>query len=204
VRNPKKSDWSVGQVVSVDLPNVTVFFASGGERKISTNHVELTRVDGPEAESSVLDAKFAKEQPRRRRQFEGAEYFEGGRSTSRRKFIESLGGTCANWQWSWSLVNHAEKKIFFGAWQDRIEGNRALILTRDWIEYNGRKRPSWPESRENLRLVQEEGYTLHVYTMIRDPSRNPETEPAKIAAIRNDLTQARLVREDEEWYAVFD
>ncbi|HIH0854662.1 HNH endonuclease, partial [Vibrio cholerae] len=28
---------------------------------------------------------------------------------SRKKFMESVGATCSNWNWSWSFVNHEER-----------------------------------------------------------------------------------------------
>ena len=36
----------------------------------------------------------------------------------RKQFIESFGATCKNWTWSWSFVNHDEKLVIFGAWDD--------------------------------------------------------------------------------------
>lgn len=49
---------------------------------------------------------------------------------SRKKFIESHGATCKNWNWSWSFINDAEKFIIFGAWDVYDDGNMSQILAR--------------------------------------------------------------------------
>lgn len=41
---------------------------------------------------------------------------------TRKAFIKSEGATCKNWTWSWSFVNHQERKIIFGAWDIHIIG----------------------------------------------------------------------------------
>ena len=60
-------------------------------------------------------------------------------------------------------------------------------------------------SHENVRLIEEEGYSLHVYTMVTDPDAEFEFELGvrKIGAILNDVAEAELVRDGENWYAVF-
>jgi hypothetical protein len=204
VRHSKLLEWGIGQVVYTNPPIFTIFFEVAGEKKIRIDLVELRRVDGADAESTLLDAKFkAKRSPKRRR-FNDPCFYNEGKNTSRKQFIESLGATCANWYWSWSFINREEKKNIFGAWQDFISGNRARIFSEEWKIKRGRNRSSWPESRENLRLVEEEGYSLHVFTMIEDPD-HPEKEYGrrKIGAILNDISEAELVKEGDEWYAVF-
>jgi hypothetical protein len=199
------TNWGIGQVTKVDLPYITVYFEAVGEKKLRADLVELRKADGDDAESSILDKKFKAKRTGKRRKFDDPMYFNEGKGTSRKKFIESLGATCSNWYWSWSFVNEDEKKIFFGAWRDLTEGNRALIFSNDWRTKHGKNRPSWPESRENIRMIEEEGYSLHVYTMIMDPDSEPEYElgPRRIGAILNDVTQAELVRDGDNWYAVF-
>ncbi|HMT07389.1 MAG TPA: DUF3553 domain-containing protein [Pyrinomonadaceae bacterium] len=204
LRHPKMSDWGIGQVTSVESSTVTIFFESVGEKKIRTDIISLIPIEGSEAESSPLDSKFRKKGVSRRR-FVGSKYFNDGKSASRKQFIERLGGECANWIWSWSFVNRDKRKVFFGAWQDMSEGNRSLIFSGSWKMKHGKNRPSWPESRENLRLIEEEGYSLYVYTMIVDPDSELDYEKGsrKIGAILNDLSEATLIRENDEWYAVF-
>ena len=46
----------------------------------------------------------------------------GKKKQSRRAFIESVGATCQNWQWSWSFVNHSERFVAFGAWDVNTMG----------------------------------------------------------------------------------
>lgn len=205
LRHPQMGEWGIGQVVNTKFPLLTVFFEAVGEKKIRTDLIELHQVSGPDAESAVLDSKFkAKRRPKQRR-FDDPRFYDSGKTTSRKKFIESLGATCSNWNWSWSFTNHDDKKIIFGAWQDMIKGNRALIFSKQWKTRGGRNQSPWPESRENLRLIEEEGYSLYVYTMIMDPDFDSEWENGrrKIGAILNDVTQAELVNEGEDWFAVF-
>lgn len=204
VKHPKMSEWGIGQVISIERTTATVFFEFVGEKKIRTDIIALTSIQGKDSESAKLDSKFSKQRAKRRR-FSGSHYFNDGKSSSRKKFIQSLGGVCSNWNWSWSFVNHDEKKVFFGAWQDYFEENRALIFSESWKTKYGKKRAPWPESRENLRLIEEEGYSLNVYTMIVDPDSELEYEKGarKIGAILNDLTVANLKKEGGEWFAVF-
>ena len=85
---------------------------------------------------------------------------------SRRQFIESQGAPCANWTWSWSFINEAERTIIFGAWDTVNEGGKALILSEDWqVSKKGRKLPGYAQSREHLRLVEEQGYVLKTFPM---------------------------------------
>ena len=53
---------------------------------------------------------------------------------SRKQFIESVGATCKNWNWSWSFVNHQEKFVIFGLWDVNEDG---LIFDQNW-NGNGR------------------------------------------------------------------
>jgi len=85
---------------------------------------------------------------------------------SRRKFIESHGATCANWQWSWSFINEEKRFIIFGAWDKNTEGNRTEILSDEWrINDSGGRRRAYKQSREHIRLVEEEGYDLYTFPM---------------------------------------
>src|SRR5688572_12862632 len=205
VIHPKLTDWGIGQVTATNPPSITVFFEVAGEKKLRIDIANPRKVDGEKAESSILDLRFKRKRTAKQRGPADPKYFKGGRSTSRKQFIESLGGTCANWYSAWSFVNHDSKKIFFGAWQDFIKGNRALIFSNDWKFRRGARQRPWSESRENVRLIEDEGYTLHVYTMILDPNAESEFElgARRIGAILNDVAQAGLLRDGGDWYAVF-
>ncbi len=205
VIHPKMTQWGIGQVTAISPPNITVFFAAVGEKTLRADIVNLQKVEGDDAESSVLDLKFKAKRKARTRKFDDPKFFGDGKSTSRKKFIEALGASCSNWNWSWSFVNHEEKKVFFGAWQDLHKGNRALIFSNEWRTRNGRKQSPWPESRTNIRLIEDDGYTLHVYTMVMDPDAEFEFEVGvrKIGAILNDVSRAELANEGADWYAVF-
>jgi hypothetical protein len=208
VVHAKMPQWGIAQVKEISPPYIVLNFENGGEKRLKLAMADLRKVHGAEAESAVLDSRFKPRRKSARSKIApelAARLYKEGKSTSRKDFIESLGATCANWYWSWSFVNEEEKKIIFGQWRDAIEGNRALIFTDDWQrKKDGTKRASWPESRENIRKIEEDGYSLQVFTMINDPEAqvDPEERTAKILAFFKDLSTAELIREGGNWYAV--
>ena len=120
---------------------------------------------------------------------------------SRKQFILSLGATCKNWQNSWSFVDHKNKRVIFGEWQNRQHG---MIFSADWESkrLSGRKNPGFKESREHIRLAEEEGYELYVFPMY---ARDPESEKAEIHHIEEHLSKRDLqCRDGRNWYAVGD
>jgi 5-methylcytosine-specific restriction protein A len=123
---------------------------------------------------------------------------------NRKKFIESQRATCQNWTWSWSFVNSDEKVIIFGAWDKHTEGNTSLILSESWQRNDkGRKLPGYKESREHIRLIEEEGYQLKTYPMIFSDERRDENGdgPAKIKDFIRKLSPKTLKRVGTNWYA---
>ena len=76
--------------------------------------------------------------------------------TNRKQFMESVGATCANWQWSWSFVNHVERFVVFGVWDINESG---LIFDVTW------KGRSHKQSLEHIRLIKEDGYALKTFKM---------------------------------------
>lgn len=121
---------------------------------------------------------------------------------SRKQFIESQGATCKNWNWSWSFINYAEKLIIFGAWDVNDDGNMTLIFSEDWeISPKGNKQPGYPQSREHIRLIEEEGYQLKTFPMEYMAASEEDGAPAKIKGFTAKLTDKKLVRIDNSWYA---
>ena len=121
---------------------------------------------------------------------------------SRKQFIESQGATCKNWTWSWSFINEAEKFIIFGAWDIHDDGNTTLILSEDWAtSRKGGKQPGYPQSREHIRLIEEEGYGLKTFPMEYMAADEEEGAPAKIKGFTPELTDKELIRIDNSWYA---
>ena len=125
---------------------------------------------------------------------------------NRKEFIQSHGATCTNWTWSWSFVNHAERFVIFGAWDTLDEGAKALILDAAWrISRRGKKQPGYPQSREHIRLIEEEGYALYTFTMKRALADETDAEsPAKIAGFTPELIPRTLLRIENCWYASSD
>ncbi len=120
---------------------------------------------------------------------------------TRIKFIESHGATCKNPSWSWSFINEKDKLIIFGTWEEYIKGNRFLLLSEDW-EFNketNRKKAGYPQSREHIRLIEEEGYTLKIFIMKR------KAGSTKIKSFEKKLITKSLMTINEKevikWYA---
>lgn len=123
---------------------------------------------------------------------------------SRKRFIESLGATCKNWTWSWSFIIEKEKTVIFGAWDIHDDGNTSLILSERWaINKKGQKAKGYSQSREHIRLVEEEGYKLLTFPMkYSDENRDVDGKgPAKIGGFTPEVTEKELIRVGEDWYA---
>lgn len=124
---------------------------------------------------------------------------------TRKKFIESHGATCMNWTWSWSFVNEKERFVIFGEWQHHAEAHRALILKESWARRkdNGRKSPGFPQSREHLRLVENEGFKLFTFPIYISHDRRDKdgNGPSKIARFDRELTEKQLQKDGQGWYA---
>jgi len=122
----------------------------------------------------------------------------------RREFIESVGATCKNWQWSWSFVNNAERFVVFGAWDQNTTGRSTMILSEDWRENShGRKNPGYQQSRNHIRLVEEEGYTLKTFPMEYSDARKRKdgSGPATIKGFTPKLSVKDLKKSGRAWYA---
>jgi 5-methylcytosine-specific restriction enzyme A len=123
---------------------------------------------------------------------------------SRKRFIQAQGATCKNWTWSWSFVNHRKKIIIFGAWDIHTTASMSLIFSKNWaISGKGRKLPAFDESREHIRLIEEEGYRLQTFPMKYSGVYKDEhgVGPAKIAGFTPRLETKYLKRISENWYA---
>lgn len=122
---------------------------------------------------------------------------------NRKQFIESLGATCQNWTWSWSFVNHTERFVVFGAWDVYDGGNRSLILQEAWAtSRRGNKQPGYGQSREHIRLIEEEGYRLKTFAMefdLTDP--DDDGSPAKIKGFTPEAVDKELLRIGDSWFA---
>ena len=126
---------------------------------------------------------------------------------NRKEFIESLGATCRNWRWSWSFVNEDERFVVFGAWDVETEGSSSRILSDDWEKSRaGRRQPAYSESREHVRLVEEEGYQLFTFPMQYSDAMEGESGrgPAAMAGFTPELFERTLTHVGGQWYASND
>ncbi|MYI91416.1 MAG: hypothetical protein F4073_05620 [Rhodobacteraceae bacterium] len=119
---------------------------------------------------------------------------------SRKQFIQSQGATCINWYWSWSFINKGKKEVIFGAWEDYGNKDKSLIFSEEWQYLRDRKQAAYKQSREHIRLVEEEGYSLKTF-----PIKNSEgtgNGPRKIENFEPRLFEKKLRKEEGEWFAI--
>lgn len=123
---------------------------------------------------------------------------------SRKAFIESHGATCRNWTWSWSFVNESTRTVIFGAWDRFSSGNRSLILDEAWATTSaGKRSASFAQSREHIRLVEEDGFSLLTFPL-KYSTKRQDTDgvgPARIDGFIPELTRRALLRLGSKWYA---
>lgn len=123
---------------------------------------------------------------------------------SRKEFIESVGATCKNWQWSWSFINETKRFIIFGAWDRNTEGQKTLIFSDDW-KFNalGKQNQGYKQSRDHIRLIEEDGFKLMTFPMKYSDARKDAdgTGPAKIEGFTPILSERVLKRIGNSWYA---
>lgn len=87
------------------------------------------------------------------------------------------------------------------------DGNTSLILSEDWeINDKGRKLPGYEQSREHIRLIEEEGYQLQTFPIIYSDANKDEEGigPAKIEDFIPELTTKSLKKVGSSWYASDD
>ena len=121
--------------------------------------------------------------------------------TSRTAFIESLGATCKNWQWSWSFVNNEKKFVIFGEWLGRSDRKPGLIFSNDWEIRNGRENRGFRQGLEHIRLIIEEGYKLLTFPMIANEKDEKSQGRVRIEKFICKVTEKTLLKKGDGWYA---
>jgi 5-methylcytosine-specific restriction protein A len=123
---------------------------------------------------------------------------------SRKQFIESIGGICKSWTWSWSFVNHEKKIVIFGAWDINTTANKSLILDSKWeFSDSGRKNPGFSEACEYIDLIEKQDYKLQTFPIIYSNEKKNENGigPATIKEIIPELKDRQLLKIGTCWYA---
>ena len=124
---------------------------------------------------------------------------------NRKKLMIKNGATCANWTWSWSFINEEKKMIIFGAWDSPNSGGVDLILNPDW-EFNekGHKKSAYPQSREHIRLIEEDRYELYTFKIYYSDEKvdSEGIGPATIGDFEKKIIKKSLVSNNGSWYAV--
>ena len=115
---------------------------------------------------------------------------------SLKQFIESNGATCDNWRWSWSYVNHDEKFVIFGEWQNDPQTEVGVILDSRWEFNDGRRQSGWGQSMEHLDLIQNHGYELKTFPFKMKLPRE-ENKTAEMESFEDQLTTKSLRVEED-------
>src|SRR5438874_1624246 len=113
---------------------------------------------------------------------------------SRKQFIESTGATCDNWYWSWSFINRRDRYVIFGVWEQwKDELEEGKIFSEDW-EFNakGKRSKGYNQSREHIRLIEEERYHLRTFPMQAKVGTWKDGVVPEIESITSELTERRL------------
>ena len=120
-------------------------------------------------------------------------------NVSRKRFMESEGFTCANWLWSWSFVNHDEKVIAFGAWNNAyVNESNVVILCERW-QGKDREASGYNQALKHIALVEEQDYRYQIFNMIH--GGYDAHGRSKIAGIDPILRNAVVRKEEDNWIA---
>ena len=123
---------------------------------------------------------------------------------SRREFIESQGGDCKNWMWSWSFINAKKKMIIFGAFDKNTDGHTSLILDESWERNkSGRRNPGYSQALEHIRLVESTEYSLYTFALIYSDHQKDAygVGPSAIKGFEPKLRKMTLAKVGSKWYA---
>jgi 5-methylcytosine-specific restriction protein A len=121
---------------------------------------------------------------------------------TRKQFIQSKGATCKNWNWSWSFINNAERFIIFGAWDRDTNGRTARIFSEDWrVNPKGQKSKGYSQSREHIRLIEEEGYRLMTFPMHASKDSWKDGRVPKIESFTKEIAEKALLKIGVNWFA---
>src|SRR5438874_990249 len=122
---------------------------------------------------------------------------------SRKQFIQANGATCDNWYWSWSFINRRDRYVIFAVWDEwKDEREEGKIFTEDWqFNANGKRSKGYAQSREHIRLVEEEGYGLKTFPMQAHEETWRDGVVPKIKSFTPELTDRTLRKVGNAWYA---
>ena len=117
-----------------------------------------------------------------------------------KQFLEPLGFECNNWRTAWSYVNHEEKTVAFGMWEDLYStiDRSGIIFDYNWRSVKGGMLPDTKASAENLRLVGFEGYKLKTFFI---EAVDTKVQPRVRKQVLEVLLPATLCRVGSRYYA---
>lgn len=101
-------------------------------------------------------------------------------------------------------MNAAKRFVIFGAWDKHTDGERSEIFSEAWeFNHKGRRSGAYKQSREHIRLVEEEGFALFTFPMQHSEARQNSVGegPAKMKGFVPVLSKRSLLRVGRSWYA---
>ena len=110
---------------------------------------------------------------------------------NRTEFIKSHGASCKNWRWSWSFVNHEERFVIFGLWDEpdyMMSDGGHLMLSESWKSASNARGnvAGYNEAIENIGLIKNEKYELKTFVMIAKEKKH-DNERSVIKSFRDKL-----------------
>ncbi len=108
-----------------------------------------------------------------------------GKYGSRKKFIED-NEIIVKDQYAWSFVSHEKRFVIFALW--KYEGN--TIFAESWN--TGKTKSRWKESRENIKLIENESYALKIFPQERDEKEYNTNGKTRIKFFTSILTKKVL------------
>ena len=118
---------------------------------------------------------------------------------NRKKFMERNGFTCANWNWSWSFVNHDKQIVAFGAWNTAyINDRQVTILSEKWNDVD-KESLGYKQALQHIGVAEKKNYRYQVFNMIH--GGHDQNGRSKIAGIDPNLRDVDVIEKDGNWIA---
>lgn len=123
---------------------------------------------------------------------------------NRKQFIQSIGATCSNWNWSWSFVNHDKRFVVFGYSENDSNEDQFKIFSEDWeFGHDGKKKRAYSPALEHIDLIQNKGYQLKVFKLEYETIKNNKGfQVESIKSFEHEVHDKKLTKNKRDWFAL--